>query len=327
MPTGEVTLPSKISGNTITSVNCNLGNKVTKLIIPGCIKKVFDVASDNTNLREVILQEGVEQLGYNDIYSYRPFAGCKNLSSVQLPRTLKLIEELCFYGCQNLRSISLPEGLTKIGFSAFENTGLKSVVIPSTVTELLSGAFSGSDLEEVTVKCGEEGWGFAGGQEAFAYCEKLENVILNEKTNDISYRMFKGCTALKSITLPQGLKEIGSEAFSGCTSLAQVVIPSDVESVENRAFYGCTSLTKAVILGSVTEIAGSLFEGCKKLKSVFIPMTVNKIGDNAFRDCVNFKDIYYPLNEAAWANIVIDGSGNGFLLSANLHTNASPAMV
>lgn len=63
---GEVTLPTKVSGNVITSVDCNLGNKVTKLVIPGSIKTVLNVASGNLNLREVIVQEGVERLGARD---------------------------------------------------------------------------------------------------------------------------------------------------------------------------------------------------------------------------------------------------------------------
>ena len=325
-PSGEVTLPTKVSGNVITKVDFNLGNKVTKLIIPGTVKKVYEIARDNLNLREVIIQEGVEQLGgYNIAYAYRPFAGCKNLNRVQLPRSLKMIEEGCFNNCSSLKTISLSEGLTKIGSGAFENSGLTSVVIPSTVTELSQDAFAKTSLKEATLKCGKDGWGSSwGGNGLFEGCDKLEKVTLSDQTAKISYGMFRNCTALKSITLPKGLKSIGDDVFKGCTNLMQIVIPESVTEIGWDVFNGCTALQKVNILGPVTKIDVRTFKNCSALQAIFIPMTVNEIAGGAFEGCSNLQDVYYPLSESAWTNIRISGDGNAFLTAADLHTNALP---
>ena len=325
-PSGEVTLPTKVSGSVITKVNFNLGNKVTKLIIPGTIKKVYRIADDNLNLREVIIQEGLEQLGaFSFADQYQPFAGCKNLSKVQLPNSLKVIEERCFAGCASLKSIILPEGLEKIGSGAFENSGLTSVVIPSTVTELSRDAFAKTSLKEATIKCGKDGWGSSGaGNSVFAYCDKLEKITFNDKTTEIAGGMFRNCTSLKTISLPKSLEYIGYEAFKGCTNLKLIVIPENVTGIASEAFNECTSLQKVNILGPVTKIDVRTFKNCSALQSIFIPMTVNEIAGGAFEGCSNLQDVYYPLSESAWTNIRISGDGNVFLTAADLHTNALP---
>ena len=326
-PSGEVTLPTKVSGNMITKVDCHLGNKVTKLIIPGTVKKVYGIARGNLSLREVIIQEGVEQLGAEN-YSfadYRSFDGCKNLSKVQLPKSLKVIEMWTFGGCVGLKSIVLPEGLEKIGESAFKNSGLTSVVIPSTVTELSQNAFAKTNLKEATIKCGKDGWGsYWGGNGLFEGCDKLEKVTLSDQTAKISYGMFRNGTALKSITLPKGLQFIGTEAFEGCTNLKLIVIPENVTEIDSEAFNKCTSLQKVNILGPVTKIDVRTFKNCSALQAIFIPMTVNEIAGGAFEGCSNLQDVYYPLSESAWTNIRISGDGNVFLTAADLHTNALP---
>ena len=109
-PSGTVTLPEKVSGSTITSVDMSIGNRVTKIIIPGCIKKVGDLSYNNKSLQEVVVQQGVEELSDS-------FDDCTNLRSVQLPSTLKTIGKYSFYACKNLESIVLPKGLTKNLFS------------------------------------------------------------------------------------------------------------------------------------------------------------------------------------------------------------------
>jgi hypothetical protein len=53
--------------------------------------------------------------------SDQAFAGCSELTSITLPRSVKEIGYAAFYGCEQITSISLPGSLTEIGAFAFAN--------------------------------------------------------------------------------------------------------------------------------------------------------------------------------------------------------------
>ena len=107
-------------------------------------------------------REGVETLNVNEgitsigsmlfhsysgsLYKYYP----KNLKTVNLPSTLKVIGHTAFQGSA-ITNITLPEGLEEIGRSAFLNTPLQEITIPSTVTTIGKSAFKGTNLTEVNI--------------------------------------------------------------------------------------------------------------------------------------------------------------------------------
>ena len=107
-------------------------------------------------------REGVETLNVNEgitsigsmlfhsysgsLYKYYP----KNLKTVNLPSTLKVIGHMAFQGSA-ITNITLPEGLEEIGRSAFLNTPLQEITIPSTVTTIGQSAFKGTNLTEVNI--------------------------------------------------------------------------------------------------------------------------------------------------------------------------------
>ena len=60
------------------------------------------------------------------------FIGCRKLSSIALPKTIKAIHGYAFYGCSSLREIELPAAVSSIDESAFENcTGLRRIIVRS----------------------------------------------------------------------------------------------------------------------------------------------------------------------------------------------------
>lgn len=88
------------------------------------------------------------------------------LEHVELPSTLKRIENGAFHCCENLTDIELPEGLQYIGRLCFFGDALERVVIPSSVKV----------LEE----------------NAFCLCKKLEYVWLQEGLERIGRECFAG---------------------------------------------------------------------------------------------------------------------------------------
>ena len=93
----------------------------------------------------------------------------------------------------------IPDGITEIGMSAFEESGLESVVIPDSVTNLA--------------------------EDAFYRCTRLKNVKLSKNMREIATASFCQCKALVEVKIPEGIEVIGRYAFRGCTSLNRVVIP------------------------------------------------------------------------------------------------------
>ena len=72
------------------------------------------------------------------------FENCKSLKEIKLPSTLTEIPSALFRGCTGLTSFDF-SNITKIGDSAFEETGLKEIILPATITSIGNNAFNGID--------------------------------------------------------------------------------------------------------------------------------------------------------------------------------------
>lgn len=317
VPSGDVTFPEELSGRKVTCVDGTFGPNVMKLTVPGTVKDLYALGSEN--LQEVVLQEGVERIGYDEsVWAYQPFYGCKNLTKVQMPSTVKRIDGLSFAGCTKLKKIDLPRGLTYIGGEAFRDCGLTSVTVPDTVTSVGWSAFSNCDLERAEVQ------GTVLGGKMFAGCEKLKTVTLSENALELGYAMFSGCIALSAIQLPANLQSISREAFCGCTELSQITLPGAVVQIDISAFEKCESLQKIKIPYGVTKLDSWTFRDCKGLRSIYIPASLTQIGSSVFEGCANLEDVYYQSSKDSWQGVSI-GENNGPFGSAAFHPNASEA--
>ena len=63
--------------------------------------------------------------------------------SLDIPSSIKSINNYAFYGWNSLKSLVIPNGLQSIGINAFSNcSSLEKIVIPNTVTSIGKEAFS-----------------------------------------------------------------------------------------------------------------------------------------------------------------------------------------
>ena len=51
------------------------------------------------------------------------------------------------------------------------------------------------------------------GKEAFAYCNNLTTVSINEGLEELSEGIFRGCDVLEEVNFPNSLIKIGQQAF------------------------------------------------------------------------------------------------------------------
>ena len=130
------------------------------------------------------------------------FYGCKGITSVTIPGSVKTIEAFAFNGCKGITSISIPANVKTIGQAAFAHcTALKSVTLSNGIQEIITAAF--------------------------AYCTALQSIHIPASVKTIGQWAFTDCTALQSIDIPGSVKTIGDWAFEKCTGLKTVTVHWD----------------------------------------------------------------------------------------------------
>lgn len=206
----------------------------------------------------------------------RTFMGCKEITAVRMPNTLRTIGAYAFSGCQNLVTAEIPQSVKKIGSSAFSNCQELAgpLVLPAKLDQIGSFAFSG--------------------------CQTLSSLQLPEHLTTIGSSAFKDCNGLRgSITIPPSVTTIGNSAFSGCTRLSSVNFYGCDQLVMGCAsapvFAGCVGITAVHIGDNVHVIPDNAFKGCISLREMSLPQRLTTIGHSAFYQCGNLEgDLSIP---------------------------------
>ena len=167
------------------------------------------------------------------------FRGCMCLTSVVIPRGVKLIDRLVFRGCKNLTQIVIPEGVKFIGGGAFDSCeSLRSIVIPEGVERIEGGAFM--------------------------RCESLRNIVIPEGVERIEADTFRECISLTHIVIPEGVTFIGLRAFEGCKSLKYIKLPSTLR-LRDLYYIGLTPSTTIIVPKGEAESYGRFFSAGFKI--------------------------------------------------------------
>ena len=197
------------------------------------------------------------------------FQYCRDLVSVVIPNTTKIIGSNAFYDCSSLCSLSIPESVSEIGSGTFMNcTSLKDLTIPASVTTITTYAFYG--------------------------CTALQSIVLPKNLSTIESCAFADCISLTSLYIPTSVKSIGEDAFWNCYSLLSVNIPDGISSIAESTFNECRSLTAINIPESVEIIGRAAFYNCLSLSSIKLPLSLISIGEWAFQCCNSLTTVDIP---------------------------------
>lgn len=249
----------------------------------------------------------------------------RNVSSINLPDSLKHIGWTAFSGCSSLTSFTLPNSVYDIGSAVFKDCqSLKTVVLPNGIDFIPAEIFSGcSQLNDITipetVKTIEEN--------AFMGCSSLTGIIIPDSVKTIENFAFSGCSSLTDISIPSTTEDLGNCIFTDCASLKSLnvddknknykdidgvlfditgktliaypaskadsdyTIPDSVEVINSRAFYKNKYIKNIDMHDNVIEIGSSAFSGCKKLNSIKLSDNVTALNSALFYDCENLTDI------------------------------------
>lgn len=156
------------------------------------------------------------------------------------------------------------------------------------------------------------------GKNAFAFCTKLEYVLLPESMlsimdnafwqcinlKEFAYpkhyrgslyaRTFDTCVNLSKITLPDNIEYIPKGFFNGCINLKSVKIPQTVTKIDDFAFSDCSTLTEIVLPDNLKQIGEYAFNGCYRITEMDIPDGVTVIERAAFGECSSLKTVTMP---------------------------------
>ena len=130
------------------------------------------------------------------------FDGCRLITEINMPSTLKTIGAWAFTSCSKLNSFNVN------GNNSFI-CSKDGVVFNKNMTNLI--VFPGA---------------------------KSGDYIVPDGVKEISDMAFQYCSNITSVILPDGLTKIGQYSFNGCNSLSWMVLPNSIVSIRHDAFTG-----------------------------------------------------------------------------------------
>lgn len=221
---------------------------------------------ESGKIKRIIVGDGITQIAQG------AFSKLTNVTAIQLPESVQIIDDYAFYQCSSLKNIVLPQKLLSIGKSSFYGCSkLTQIVIGEKFNEIGEYAFYGcTSLCKINIDSLNENFVMKADtlysrNKKIAY-QYLVGIVGSAKLLSGTTRIQKGAFAygkFTSIKIPKSVKSIGADAFSNCKKLKKVSMSSGVKTIGSRAFYHCT-----------------------RLKSVAIPKNVKKIGAKAFGYCL-----------------------------------------
>ena len=270
-----------------------------------------------TVLKQVNFEEGTSLTSIGS----GAFHACKSLTHMDLPESVRFIDELAFDECTALTSVTLPRGLTSIPFACFYRCEkLQSIRIPASVTEIGNIAFyTCTELEEVTIPKAVQ----TIGDFAFYKCGNLSNVIIENDAVSIGAYAFYACS--KRLTLhgemngnikqyaeshDYNFKEryvkqqvvtgtCGEDLRYTLDTTSGVLTVSGRGSMQNWSMaaspWSYSADIRTVLLNDgVTSIGSFAFEGCNNLTAVTLPNSMTRIGAHAFTGCTGLQTVNIP---------------------------------
>ncbi|ELP84790.1 hypothetical protein EIN_075990 [Entamoeba invadens IP1] len=247
------------------------------------VKIALSMSTNDIDLSTFIMPNIVYSVGilcFHHFYKLNKIVFSSNLSSIR---------SNAFVNCVNLKIIELPQSLKSIENWAFTECGITKIDIPKSVTFVGECAFACCEnlkLATFPENVFEE-------QNVFLKCFMLTNVNVVENDRKCSKinSIFKGCTSLKEIVMPNSATSLNYNSFSNCYSLSKIVIGQNTKKIRERCFENCSNLSEIEIPSSVTFIDDFSFHKCIKLQCVKFSKSVLNISPTAFFDCENLSTI------------------------------------
>lgn len=161
----------------------------------------------------------------------------------------------------------IPDDMEVIPDEFFCGCRLKKVVIPKTVKRIGNSAFASCDyLVDVQIENGV----VTIGEDAFGWCKSLTAIHIPDSVTEIGCHAFLDCWELKTAYVGKGLKELKCQTFGRCIQLESLTLSEGTEQIDSYALDWCWRLRSLEIPSTVKTIMDNAFEGCYFLTEKFV---------------------------------------------------------
>ena len=324
----------------IGKASFNGANKITGVEIPDSVTLISDYAFQYCkSLTKIEIPGTVKKIGnwWGNVNG-QIFNGCSNLKEVILEEGIEEISGRAFDTCSKVKEWKLPKSLKRIGPCAFRNISVEEFNIPENVESIAATFISSSNLSRINVDSNNKYFTSVDGilfdkdstrlikypenrdgnsyevpntvktidANAFISCKNLQTIVIADSVEKIGDSAFDG-SKLKTINLGGGITNISNKPFYGAWNLTNinVITENDKYESENGILFnkGKTILIKyppAIINGEVYEIPNTVVEigpqsfYRSQIKNVIIPSSVKKIGSESFFQCYNLEEVNLP---------------------------------
>lgn len=324
----------------IGKASFNGANKITGVEIPDSVTLISDYAFQYCkSLTKIEIPGTVKKIGnwWGNVNG-QIFNGCSNLKEVILEEGIEEISGRAFDSCSKVKEWKLPKSLKRIGPCAFRNISVEEFNIPENVESIATTFISSSNLSRINVDSNNKYFTSVDGilfdkdstrlikypenrdgnsyevpntvktidANAFISCKNLQTIVIADSVEKIGDSAFDG-SKLKTINLGGGITNISNKPFYGAWNLTNinVITENDKYESENGILFnkGKTILIKyppAIINGEVYEIPNTVVEigpqsfYRSQIKNVIIPSSVKKIGSESFFACYNLEEVNLP---------------------------------
>ncbi len=319
----SVTVPSGVTAIEYAAFyDCS---SLTNVDLPDDLRIIENNAFKGTDLKRVILPDGLESMWDSDVFKDETIRQCHaDSKAAQLVYRFVSPSASDYIIYSRDKAVSI---LEYIGADA-------EVSIPGTI-------------DGIDVKTISEG--------AFRYNATVTTVIVPSEVNRIEYEAFYNCKNLTNVELPGSLKHIGERAFNE-TSLKKVTLPDNLDcawdynefneetvlqchangktaqiignfvSPSEPDFVLYTRDSEITIAGYVGEnaavtipaaiddvpvkiIGDGAFKNNKKITSVAVPSGVTAVNSEAFYDCKNLTAVDLPDSLKTIGERAFNGTG------------------
>lgn len=261
----------------------------TSYTIPDGIEKIGIAAFYETELKEIILPDSLNEMGRHafsyianlekidmsrtsvEVIDSMTFAECGALNEVVFSESTLKIGLASFLGCSNLKEVTLPSALTSIEQSAFMGTGLTQIRIPDSVTNIGYSAF-GYDKDEKA----DPDFVIIGSVGSAAHKYSTDTDTDYNYANNFKFKTtetadaeeeYKAMNPVASGDYEYGVVD-GEACILICTSTDETVnVPEEIDG------YKVTSIFKRAFLDI-------------EAKNIILPDTVKTIGEDVFSEYV-----------------------------------------
>ena len=301
----SVVIPEGVT--TIASDAFKDNTAFTSITLPESLKTVGDRAfSGCANLKDIAIPSGVEEIG-----AYA-FWNCQNLMSITIPSSVVSMGDCAFTGVYAMtiyceaqdepngwdsgwKEASVPvvwdcenNDVASDGYIYVELDGARYGILDgkATVMRQSSKITEFAIFESIIYK--DEEYSVVGiAENAFQFCEKLEEIEIPSYITSVGSAAFSDCVSLKTVKFGEGsrLTEISSHTFAYCKGLTDINLPKGITKIDNYAFYACKSLESVKLPNGLTTINSNAFNDCTELTNVEIPSTVVSIASTVFENC------------------------------------------